>query len=159
MTKPEEAVNNWGETLEESAKRSPSPNYHPGLREWYQREKLMKLWLLKPKDHRPWPSYDDEDNPLLVPCGVSRLIVREESETAARIRAATHAGPEGHEGWLDENYSSCDEIISPFPTAMVMAEFSKDGENGLLLRDADEDRCAEHHWNNMWANFPQNTPP
>lgn len=92
----------------------------------------MKLWLLRPRDDLPSDPVSNPWEPWYDKC--FGMIIRAESETAARLLAAKqrtgfghyvsfeHACNEGGGAWLTEKLSTCVEI-------------SADGEPEVIMRD------------------------
>ncbi len=78
----------------------------------------MKLWILAARTETnikndpfiPW--YDK----------MFGIVVRAENEEIARYIASENNGEEKPEAWLNEDYSTCEEILS-------------DGEEMVILRD------------------------
>ena len=68
----------------------------------------MKLWLIEarseelPKEDNPWVPWYDK---------VFGMVVRSETEEAAREEAGHHSGDEGKRPWGDSKYSTCIELL------------------------------------------------
>lgn len=77
----------------------------------------MTLWILRPRggldEHGRWdPGYDR--------CW--GVVVRAETEAAARDMAALEAGDEGAESWTDPKHTTCRPLTA-------------DGDPGVVIKD------------------------
>jgi hypothetical protein len=78
----------------------------------------MKLWILEPRrglgKECPWGhGYDKAHG----------FVVREETEKDARLTAANYCGDEGEQAWLDEKYSTCEELTGEGPPEVIIRDF------------------------------------
>jgi len=79
----------------------------------------MKLWIL----HRQSGRSTKLGDPWLNPYGcVYSLVIRAKDEASARKAASGQCGDEGSGPWMDERFTSCDEL-------------KPSGRPGVLCRD------------------------
>lgn len=78
-----------------------------------------KLWILRPipnlqKGDNPWdPWYDKSFG----------FVVRADSETQAREMASGGDENRGSSPWMDEKYSTCEELLPDGDRGVVMQDF------------------------------------
>ena len=85
----------------------------------------MKIFLLLPRDDRPWTStiHDPWKNSGALCNGV---VIRAETYAQAREMAAGNAGAENaadtFNPWLQEDWTSCTEITQEGPAEVIMSD-------------------------------------
>ena len=74
----------------------------------------MKLWLLERTSYKDKPRYDVQ----------RAVVIRAETEAAAREDATKTAGDEGEAVWLDPSKSTCEELTADGPPGLVIQDFN-----------------------------------
>lgn len=72
----------------------------------------MKLWLLKRL--ASFPAYDCYDG----------MVIRAETESAARLIASAYPGDEGAVTWASSDLSSCHEILEDGAAGIILSDFN-----------------------------------